>query len=415
MDRYTIVSIDSHVSPRAQDLRPYCTSAYRDRFDEWAAQWTSLWGDEQNWYGEGSPIAARWGFPFKETVKTRTRELVERAGAGVYDAAARVRDMEADGIAAELFYHTAFTRDIFPFQRGSVFGPGARELELVGIQIYNRWAADFVAGAPERLIGAAYIPVWDVDATVAELTWAREHGLRCVNFPAPDRSFPGYNDPVYEPLWAACVDLDLTLTTHGGAGDMPDYTGKEAWALYCSDLFYYSRRGLHYLIWSGVFERYPRLKLLLTEQRSGWVRETLAELDSIYFSDFQDLSQLLPRPPSEYFRDHVHLGVSFMSRFEAEARHEVGVDRLLWGSDYPHFEGTWGYTELSLRNTFSGLPAAEVERILGANAIDLFGLDGTALRAIGDRIGPRVDAIAQPVDHIPDVPGQAFRRIGSWS
>ncbi|HEY1278109.1 MAG TPA: amidohydrolase family protein, partial [Acidimicrobiales bacterium] len=215
--------------------------------------------------------------------------------------------------------------------------------------------------------------------------------------------------------WAACADAGLPLTTHGGAGDMPDYTGKESWALYCSDLFYYSRRGFMYMVWAGVFERYPSLKLVFTEQRASWVAETLADFDSIYFSNYQDLSELIPRPPSEYFRDNCWLGISFMSRFESEQRYEWGVDRLMWGSDYPHFEGTWGYTDLSLRNTFSGLPTDEVAAILGGNAIRCYGLDGTALRSIADRIGPLVDDIATPIDEIPEVPGMAFRTRGAWS
>jgi hypothetical protein len=87
----------------------------------------------------------------------------------------------------------------------------------------------------------------------------------------------------------------------------------------------------------------------------------------------------------------------------------------MWGSDYPHFEGTWGYTDLSLRNTFSGLPTDEVAAILGGNAIRCYGLDGTALRSIADRIGPLVDDIATPIDEIPEVPGMAFRTRGAWS
>jgi predicted TIM-barrel fold metal-dependent hydrolase len=414
-ERYMIVSIDSHVSPLFDELRQYCPAAYLGRWDEWAAMWLSLWGEERNWYGDGSPIASRWQMPFTDEVRARTGQLVERAGHGVHDPHARLRDMDADGIAAEALYHTAFTREVLPFQGGTVAGDDSRELEGVGIRMYNRWLADFVSAAPDRFIGSAYLPMWDVEASIAEVTFARDHGLKSLNFPAPHRSFPGYNDPVYEPFWAACAAADLPLTTHGGAGDMPDYTGKESWALYCSDLFYYSRRGFMYMVWAGVFERYPSLKLVFTEQRSNWVTDALADLDSIYFSNFQDLAQLIPRPPSEYFRDHCYLGVSFMSPFEAAARHEIGVDRMMWGSDYPHFEGTWGYTDLSLRYTFAEVPVDEVSLMLGENAVRCYGLDGDALRKIADRIGPTHHDIAQPIDGAPDVPGMAFRTRGTWS
>jgi predicted TIM-barrel fold metal-dependent hydrolase len=169
------------------------------------------------------------------------------------------------------------------------------------------------------------------------------------------------------------------------------------------------------MVWGGVFERHPTLRLAFTEQRSTWVAETLADLDSIYYSSFQDLGQLIPRPPSEYFAQNCWLGVSFMSRFEAERRNEIGVDRLMWGSDYPHFEGTWGYTSLSLRNTFSGVPVDEVRSILGENATKLFGLDRAVLRGIADKIGPTPEDIDQPVVELPDIPGCAFRTRGAWS
>jgi predicted TIM-barrel fold metal-dependent hydrolase len=414
-DRYMVVSIDSHVSPTFDQLRQYCPVQNLEQWDEWSAMWLGLWGDERNWYGERSPIAGAWQFPFTDEVRARTGDLVQRAGDGVHDPHARIRDMDADGIAAEMLYHTAFTREVLPFQGGTVPGDETRELEKVGFQMYNRWLAGFVSVDPNRFIGAAYLPIWDVEASVAEVAFARDNGIKALNFPAPHRSFPGYNDPVYEPFWAACTEADITLTTHGGAGDMPPYAGKEAWALYCSDLFYYSRRGFAYMVWGGVFERHPKLRLAFTEQRSTWVGETLADLDSIYYSSFQDLKQLIPRPPSEYFREHCWLGVSFMSRFEAERRSEIGVDRLMWGSDYPHFEGTWGYTDLSLRNTFAGIPVDEVRSMLGENAVNLFGLNRAALREIADAIGPAPEDIDRPVAEVPDIPGCAFRTRGAWS
>jgi len=323
--------------------------------------------------------------------------------------------MSADGISCELVYHTAFTPEIFPFQEGTVTGPDARELEAVGIRMYNRWLADFTGASEGRLLGAAYLPIWDPQACVEEVTLAKENGLHCLNFPAPRRTYPDYNDPIFEPFWAACADLEMPLTTHGGAGDMPPYSGKEAWALYSSDLFYYSRRGFQYMVWAGVFERYPKLRLAFTEQRCNWVLDTLADLDSVYFSRFQDFSKLIPRPPSEYFRENCYLGVSFMSRFEAESAEAIGIDKLMWGSDYPHFEGTWLYTEESMRNTFAGLPEDNVRRMLGLNAIELFNLDRAALEKVAAKVGPSMATINTPLEKIPDIPGLAFRTRGTWS
>jgi predicted TIM-barrel fold metal-dependent hydrolase len=138
-------------------------------------------------------------------------------------------------------------------------------------------------------------------------------------------------------------------------------------------------------------------------------------MDSIYHSEFQNFRKLIPEAPSHYFNKNCYCGVSFMARFEAEARHEVGVHRLMWGRDYPHFEGTWGYTLDSLRNTFSGVPVEDVRRILGYNAVECFGLDRDKLNAIASKIGPTPEEIATPLEKLPEVRGLAFRTEGAWA
>lgn len=404
-ERYMIVSTDSHVGPRVkEDLREYCPSHLIDAYDEFVAAWEpyrrGVWDDD-------GPMAK--GIPFTDKVKHRTEQTTSTAG--VHDPQVRLRDMDADGIAAEVIYHGAMTPEIIPFQISQ-----DPELQAEGIRIYNRWLADFVTAAPDRFIAAAHLPIWDVEASVEEVYWAAEHGLKCINFPAPNRQFTAYNDPAWEPLWAACEETGLPLTTHGGSGDMPPYTGPESWALYMSDLFFFSRRGLWYLIWSGAFERHPGLKMIFTEQRSEWVPSTLDHLDSIYRSEFHDWSQFIPRPPSEYFERQCYVASSFMARFEAEMRHEIGIDKLMWGTDYPHYEGSYLNTPACLRQTFAGLPTDEVRKILGENAIPVFNLDRNVLREVADRIGPHPDDVDRPLaDHeVPEVLGCAFRTLATW-
>lgn len=404
--RYMIVSADSHVGPLLREqLRDYCPPSRLADFDAFVDEWEPT--RRPSFADDGKYFT---GTPF--THKVQDRVAATTATDGVFDPDVRLADMDADGIAAEVIYHGAMTPEIIPWQMSA-----DPELQTLGCQIYNRWLADFVAVDPNRLIGAVQTPIWDVDATVKEVEFGAEHGLKAVNFPAPNRSFAPYNDPVYEPFWVACADTGLPLTTHGGGGDMPQYTGPEAWALMMSDCFQYSRRGLFYLVWSGVFERHPELRLIFTEQRSEWVPDVLAHLDSIYASEFHDWKAMIPRPPSEYFRDQCYVASSFMARFEAERRHDVGIDRLMWGSDYPHYEGCYGNTQLCLRQTFAGMPTDEVARILGENAIDVFGLDRAPLRRLADRIGPLVDEVDQPLprDDFPDTVGCAFRTISTWA
>lgn len=405
-DRYMIVSADSHVGPLLdKHLRAYCPTSKLAEFDAFFAEFEPT--RRPTWAEDGKYFT---GTPFTEKVKQRTAATTDTEG--VFDPHVRLRDMDADGIAAEVIYHGAMTPEILPWQFST-----DPELRTLGCQMYNRWLADFVAIDPNRLLGAIQTPIWDVGATVAEVEFGAEHGLKCVNFPAPNRAFTPYNDPVYEPFWSVCAETALPLTTHGGSGDMPQYTGPEAWALMMSDCFHFSRRGLFYLVWSGVFERHADLRLIFTEQRSEWVPEVLAHLDSIYLSEFHDWKAMIPRPPSAYFREQCYVASSFMARFEAERRHDVGVDRLMWGSDYPHYEGCYGNTELCLRQTFAGLPHDEVAMILGENAIGVFHLDRAPLRQLADRIGPLVAEVDRPLspDELPDTVGCAFRTVSTWA
>ncbi len=187
--------------------------------------------------------------------------------------------------------------------------------------------------------------------------------------------------------------------------------------MFLAENHWYSRRTLPYLIFGGVFERHPRLRVVFTEQRADWVGSTLRHLDSVYESVYlTSLRRELPRRPSEYWSTNCYIGASFLARFEVDLRDEIGTDRLMWGADYPHYEGTWGYTAEHLRNTFAGIPEADVRRILGENALECYQLDAVALRRIADEIGPTPTEIDRPLQRLPDAPlGSSFRTLGAFS
>src|SRR5262249_55150993 len=150
--------------------------------------------------------------------------------------------------------------------------------------------------------------------------------------------------------------------------------GPDASALTLAETDFFSRRTLWFLIFAGVFERFPRLNLAVTEQRAHWVPSLLADLDSIYrWPRSSRLREQLPRLPSEYFATNCYVGASFFSRPECSMRDRTGVDRIMWGSDYPHTEGTWPWTGESLRWTFEGVDEDELRQMLGGNAIACYG------------------------------------------
>src|SRR5690606_6087486 len=149
-------------------------------------------------------------------------------------------------------------------------------------------------------------------------------------------------------LWAACQDLGVVVNNHSGSGS-PDYGDHlAAGAVWIAEQTFFSRRTLTHLLLGGVFERFPGLKFVITEQGSSWIPLTLAQRDAIHAQMQKgrigelkyEPDEILPMAPSEYFRRNVWVAASFPSRGEAQTRHEIGIDHYLWGSDYPHYEAS---------------------------------------------------------------------------
>jgi predicted TIM-barrel fold metal-dependent hydrolase len=412
-----IVSSDTHIGPLLKgQLREHCPPAYLEQFDEYASQVVSLRA-------------------MLEQMDVDLGQLGRNLQSdGHHDPHARLRDLDRDGVAAEVIFHGSQNGEPIPFtSQGAFLGDEkGSDLELlaVGYHIYNRWLADFCSVEPERHVGLAQLPMWDIDAAIRELTWAGDAGLRGVNFPAPKPYLLTYNRPEWEPFWAACEDLGMTLCNHGGAGSPQGLDGPGGYEIMISELSALSRVSpMNQLIYGGVFERHPRLRLVLTELPGAWWTATINELDSIHL--LQDKTGLtanrIPRLPSEYARENVFVGASFQAHYESVAAVEQGyTSNVLWGSDYPHVEGTWQLpqdgeeipmTHLALRTAFAGLPTDDVRAMVGLNAVDALGLDGPALTAVAERIGaPSADALVEPVAGTPEGGGHlAFRTFGPWA
>ena len=187
------------------------------------------------------------------------------------------------------------------------------------------------------------------------------------------------------------------MPIHTHSGWSPDY-GDVACAtpMYISEVDMWAQRPFHALLWSGVFEKHPTLKLVFTETGCGWILETLRKLrfkiDNPIFGHF---TRELTLTPEEYFQRNCYIGASFLPRHEIGSRYEVGVDKLMWGSDYPHMEGTWPNTMDKLRETFHDVDEGEIRAMLGETAIDVFGFDRQLMEEAAARIGPQISDIRQ--------------------
>jgi predicted TIM-barrel fold metal-dependent hydrolase len=206
------------------------------------------------------------------------------------------------------------------------------------------------------------------------------------------------NDPVWEPLWAVCAETGLSLNTHGGGGEHYPYEGQGAAAMYMMETLFRTRRAVWVMILGGVFERHPDLKLVLTEQWMDWAPNVMSDMDGLYHAPTGSWIRAgLSMPPSEYFKRNCYIGASFMSNWEAKlgVEHDL-TDRIMWGDDYPHAEGTWPHTREAIRFTFSDIEPKHTRKYLGENAIDVYGLDRGKLEKVAAKIGPTVDEVTTP-------------------
>ena len=392
-ERYLLLSADCHAGGSLDAYREYLDPEWREEYDAWRGKYSNPFRDLQ---GGG-----------------RTRN---------WDGERRVSELEADGVVGEVL----FPNTVPPFfPTGAVIArpptPENYPRRLAGIRAHNRWLVDFCADAPGRRAGVAQIFVNDVDDAVAEVRWAREHGLASVLLPGKpdDTDLPPYYDAVYDPLWSACEDLDVPITHHSGQGS-PDYgRSPAAGVMWIVETTWFSHRPLWHLIMGGVFARHPGLRFVLTESGCAWIPDTLRMLDGFHAQMASGRigelkyaeEERLTLTPSEYFARNCYVGVSFPSPSEARAMRRVGLDRVMWGSDYPHHESTYPHTTAGLRRAFADWDPAEVRRVTSENVAALYGFDVDALAPVGARVGPRVDEVRVALDEVPaDSASPAFTR-----
>jgi len=380
-DPYVLISADTHAGAPIATYREYLDPGYRDEFDAW-----------------------RGGY------KNPTRKHLGGKKVKNWDNDVRFGDLEKEGVVGEI----VFPNTVPPFFKTGVLVsplPKAHEYEhrLAGIRAHNRWLADWCAEAPERRAGIGLVYLNDVDDAIADATWCAEHGLRggilLPNPPPDDKHIEPLYSPTYDRLWAVCEDLGILLNQHGGTG-LPDYGPyPAAGAMWIAEVPFFSKRGFTQLILGGVFERFPKLRYILTESGCAWAPGVLQQLDALHLQmkhgavgeiAFAE-DAVLPEKPSFYARRNCYYGASFPTPRELEGREAVGLENILWGNDYPHYEGTFPYNREHLRLTFAGIDDRERRALLGENAAKLYGFDLEKLRPLAAKCGPTPEEISTPL------------------
>jgi len=401
IDRYVIISSDTHAGAELHEYKQYLEKRWHEEFEEWAKAYSSPYDD-----------------------------LVDATANRNWDSDYRLKCLEEDGISAEVtfpntippFFDTIHSFASLPWDREDF------ERRLAGLRAHNRWLVEFCQKAPKQRRGLIQIMPHDIDLAIEEARWAKETGViagvLAPAIPANHTVEPWFARR-YEPLWAALQDLDMPFGQHPGTGG-PD-VGKDEPAFPAVQLVeftWWTRRTFAHLILAGVFERYPRLKAVWTEQGVSWALQDLMLLDhtvgdmkksaenrtTVLFGN--EVIESLSMKPSEYMRRNIYFGASFMSRPEVRFRDAVGVDHIMWGTDFPHEEGTTPFSREALRAAFHDVPESELRQILAGTAASVYGFDLDALVPVAKRVGPTVDEIATPLDALPASHSPAFIGAG---
>ena len=391
-DRYLVISADCHAGSDFAGYVPYLERAYLDDFAEWSANYV---------------------IPYED--------LTGPDGPRNWDSARRLKELEGDGIVGEVIFPNTippfFPKASLTFQPPALTA-GDVERRWAGLRAHNRWLADFCAAAPGRRAGICQVMLHDIEAAVAEVRWAHAAGLRggvlLPGVPPGSGLAPLYDGDYYDPLFAVCAELGMPLNNHGGSASPPMGDTVEDPVVFLLEVTWWSHRALAHLVVSGAMERHPDLQIVFTEQGTAWVPEELARLD-YFFTRMRTavgsqehvwglpVMSKLPLQPSAYFARQCHIGASFMRQAEVPLRTAVGVDRIMWGSDYPHKEASFPFTAEALRAAFAGVPHDDVAALVGSNAARLYGFDVEQLRPIADRVGPKVGDVDVPLQR-GDVP-----------
>lgn len=393
---YVIISADTHAGGSHAQYREFLDPKYRDDFDAWRGKYKN---------------------PFKDLKDTDLRIRN-------WDSERRDADQFADGVIAEVI----FPNTVPPFFPSFVLfaqppTPDEYEHRHAGVQAHNRWLADYVSHAPERRAGIGQIFLNDVDDAIADALWCKENGLRggvLIGAVPPTATWikPLYH-PDYDELWAACAENGIPVNAHAGTGG-PVYPQAPAMPLvHFQEIPYYSQRPLSHMILAGVFEKHPKLRFAITETGCAWIPPLLENMDGLMdnlraakVGEMRiDGGIVPPRSATEYFKQNCAVGISQPSPLDITAGIEVlGIDTMMWGSDYPHEEGTHPFTRETLRQVMAGLTPDQVQQILAGNAARFYGFDMAALQPWADKYGPTVAEIAEPLTELPENPNQALER-----
>ena len=375
MSNYRVISSDNHVFEPGDLWISRASARYKDRAPLLVSKEDGDW-----WYYDGNRVigtgaGAHAGVRFEDPEKLRETTTFEDVRPGGYIPEEHVKDLDIDGVDVSIIYPTV---------GGVLYSVPDSDLLTEMTRIYNDWLAEFCRPFPKRLKGIGMLNVDDVTSSVKELERCAKMGLAggmITVYPPEGR---GYDLPEYEPLWAAAQDLQTPLSLHIASnrpGPGQEFASSENSPTNKPSMLanadHWVRVSLSDMIFTGVFERYPKLQVGSIEHELCWVPHFLDRIDFTYSQRpsgikgfrFSDASL-----PSDFFHRNVFLGFQ-EDALGIQLRDVIGVDQMQWGSDYPHNEGTFPKSREILEKILVDCTEEEKAKIAGGNAARVYNLN----------------------------------------
>lgn len=371
--KYGLIGVDEHVQEHPE--------VWTQRLSR------ARWGDRvphierhsdgtEHWVVDGQklPLAGVASVGAAMPDRAREPQRWEEVPAMAYKPAERLHAMDVDGVDYAVLY---------PIVAGVAGEAFARltdaELELACVQAYNDWLIDEWATVSKRFVPQCITPLWPIDATVKEVRRAVARGHRGVVYPAVPmllREVPHINEPDYDPLWATCQELEVPICFHAGASSQiqfPAYADLSpglASALAALTRPVSSVQIVANFLYSRILIRFPTLKVVFAETSLSWGAYEIETADHQFERQRLHLEGYDMTPSQMFHRQCYMMG--WYDRTAIEARHYLGVDNILWSTNFPQATSTWPTTQETIAKSFAGVPEDERAKMLWGNAAQLY-------------------------------------------
>jgi predicted TIM-barrel fold metal-dependent hydrolase len=369
---YRLISADDHVDLSHDAIKANLATKFHPDYDQalmefygsmgsmMSAAANQLWREQNGIDGPGVNMLG--------SMAGRKHPAAGRAGHT--DSTARLADMDTDGVAASVTYC-----EVSAFRYLYMVKNGWRE----ATRAFNQTLTDWASPAPDRLLINFQIPIHDIDAAVTEVKLAAEGGCKSLQLPVypAELGLPDYWDARYEPLFAAIQETGLPICLHIGLNTQLDGLAQRdptpQKGVFVPMVALSAAESLGMWVLTGVLEKFPDLKVVFVEPGVGWVAwwlYTVDDLNSRQGYEFPALKEL----PSFYFRRNVSLTFIDEPNVIRYAHERLGIENIMWSSDYPHPVSSWPNSQATADRMFADVPAHERDLVLSGNATRVWNL-----------------------------------------